>query len=367
MDPNEIVGPAGFGENGYVLRENLQSFLILFENKASAGAAAQIVTIRDTLDITKFDVNTFEFGSLQIGTKNIRVPNDRYEFVMEHVQSPSMHVRINGELNKSNGVITWQFTAIDPATGDIPVFDGFLPPNVTAPEGEGSVSYTIKPLATLTDGTELTNRASIIFDENEAIITNTWKNIIDVGLPNSSVTAHRITASDSVVINLAGSDASSGVGYYNIYIKKNSEEWISFGGSSSEKVMAIIPNDASYSFYAVAEDMVGNVEAKTPKSESTIDKVVGIEDKLTAQQSMLIYPNPASDMIMIRSNELLQGQIYIKLYNLIGEEILNVSHNLVHNMDLPVTLPSKLNSGTYIVKLLDENGKSYAQKLVINQ
>jgi len=212
MDPNEIVGPAGFGENGYVLRENLQSFLILFENKASAGAAAQIVTIRDTLDITKFDVNTFEFGSLQIGTKNIRVPNDRYEFVMEHVQSPSMHVRINGELNKSNGVITWQFTAIDPATGDIPVFDGFLPPNVTAPEGEGSVSYTIKPLATLTDGTELTNRASIIFDENEAIITNTWKNIIDVGLPNSSVTAHRITASDSVVITLAGSDASSGVG-----------------------------------------------------------------------------------------------------------------------------------------------------------
>lgn len=367
MDPNEIVGPAGIGENGYVLRENLQHYLILFENKASAGAAAQIVTICDTLDITKFDVNSFEFGSLNIGPKNIRVPNNRSEFVMEHVQSSSMHVRINGELNKSNGVITWQFTAIDPATGDIPVFDGFLPPNVTAPEGEGSVSYTIKPLATLTDGTELTNRASIIFDENEAIITNTWKNTIDVGLPNSSITAHRIAASDSVVINLAGSDASSGVGYYNIYIKKDSEEWISFGGSSSEKVMAIIPNDASYSFYAVAEDMVGNVEVKSPKSEATIDKVVGLKDRQTVKSNTFIYPNPASDQIRIRSGELLNGQVYIKIYNITGEEIFNATCTLEQNTDLPINLPSKLNTGTYIINLLDENGQSFTQKFMINK
>lgn len=56
-------------------------------------------------------------------------------------------VRIEASLNNT-GLARWTFTSIDPDTGQpLPADDpdGFLPPNVNSPEGEGSVSFIVKP------------------------------------------------------------------------------------------------------------------------------------------------------------------------------------------------------------------------------
>jgi hypothetical protein len=45
---------------------------------------------------------------------------------------------------------------------------GFLPPNVTAPEGEGFIGYTARPQATLAHGDIIEGAASIKFDDNAA-------------------------------------------------------------------------------------------------------------------------------------------------------------------------------------------------------
>ena len=55
---------------------------------------------------------------------------------------------------------------------------GFLPPNKT-PEGDGYVNIAIKAKPGLHTGTQLSNSALIIFDENASMKTNVWTNVID--------------------------------------------------------------------------------------------------------------------------------------------------------------------------------------------
>ena len=296
MDPNEIYGPVGQGDNdAYLNRIFRQSFLVTFENIDTAQASAQIVTVIDTLDKTKFDLSTFEFTDYFIGKRFFSVPAGRKEFVFEDSLSPLMRVRVNAQLDEAKGIVTWQFTAIDPATGDIPVFEGFLPPNVLKPEGEGGVSYTVQPWPTLQDGDVITNRASIIFDSNDPIITNTWVNIIDIKAPSSSVSAVKSQSPGVIHLTFSGNDASSGVGYYNLYVKQNNGEWLPFGGSVLDTLTVTVEYGHKYSFCAIAVDKVGNVESKVLTEETTvsIDKV---ENKI---QELVLRPNPAGTTVSI--------------------------------------------------------------------
>ncbi|MFO0936379.1 MAG: hypothetical protein U0798_07705 [Gemmataceae bacterium] len=49
-DPNEIVGPAGFGASGFVQPTGAFPYTIHFENQSSASAPAQVVTVTQQLD-----------------------------------------------------------------------------------------------------------------------------------------------------------------------------------------------------------------------------------------------------------------------------------------------------------------------------
>src|SRR5690606_26171151 len=113
------------------------------------------------------------------------IPGGRQEYLSQDTMSPDMLVRFNASVDTAQGIITWQFTSIDPLTGDLPVFEGFLPPNVSKPDGEGGVSFSIRPWSFLPDASKFENRASIYFDQNEPIATNTWVNTLDI-LPPSS-------------------------------------------------------------------------------------------------------------------------------------------------------------------------------------
>ena len=100
-------------------------------------------------------------------------------------------VKIEASLDQGTGVATWRFTSLDPVTKkplDPASLDGFLPPNAAAPEGEGSVLFTVNPRRGLETGTELRNKADIVFDYNPAITTPEWFNTLDAsatGQPSS--------------------------------------------------------------------------------------------------------------------------------------------------------------------------------------
>lgn len=271
FDPNMISGPSGVGTNRYINNTDYQSFSISFENLETATAAAQIVRIYDTLDINKYDLSTFSFGSIGIGSKYFRLPPYRKEFAIERniEQEIPVKVRISGGIDETTGVVTWEFVAIDTTTDQLPVLEGFLPPNVIGPEGEGYVRFMVKPKANLADGTVFENQATIIFDQNEPIATNVWRNVLDIGKPTSTLTA--TVQQDSIIrLNLNGFDAVSGMGYYNLYVKINNGQWLPFGGTPLDSIIVIGQPDSTYSFYIRSKDKVGNEENKNEGAEVTI-------------------------------------------------------------------------------------------------
>ncbi|HMO61024.1 MAG TPA: T9SS type A sorting domain-containing protein [Ferruginibacter sp.] len=270
IDPNAIYGPAGKGTAGYIGSNTMQHFLVSFENLATASAAAQVVQIFDTLNTALFDMHSFSFGNITIGNRVYRVPPARKSIAMEVELNPVLRLRINAVANTVSGVVNWQFTTIDAATGGFPLLDGFLPPNISMPEGEGSVTYFVQPKSRLPSGTVFSNRAAIIFDDNEPIITNTWHNTLDTIKPASTMQAN-VAAGDSLItLRFSGSDIGAGIYEYAVYMSDNGGPWLRFGSLVGDSLLVAGDYDHSYSFYVTAVDSVGNEELKLPGAEAAV-------------------------------------------------------------------------------------------------
>src|SRR5262249_25317094 len=132
-------------------------------------------------------------------------------------------VRITAKLDKTTGKLTWKFATIDPKTGDLPEDPllGFLPPNKTTPEGEGSVLYTVNAKPGLPTGTQIQAQARIVFDVNAPIDTNVWSNTLDNTPPTSAVTTSGIPQNGVFLLRWSGSDRDSGLRDYTIFVSDN--------------------------------------------------------------------------------------------------------------------------------------------------
>ena len=225
-DPNEKVGPAGFGEQQLVSVGDELQYVVYFENVITATVPAQEVFVTDYLD-PDLDWTTFRLTEIAWGDIVISIPDDTYQFagrqtVADHRDEvdKSWWVDISTELNPIYGRVEWTFRTLDPDTGELPtdVFAGFLPPN--DPEtgcGEGHVSFSIRPRPELADGTLITNKASIVFDTNEPIETNVVSNttgLADLGItktdsPDPANLGNNLTY--TIVVTNAGPDAATGV------------------------------------------------------------------------------------------------------------------------------------------------------------
>lgn len=227
-DPNEMLGPVGYGDENYIGKTQTINYRITFENKAEATAPAYRIRISDVLDENVFDLSTVRFN----GTSH---------------DNAGFGWKINREGNK----LTWDIEGIE------------LPPNVNAPEGEGYVDFSVDLKPGLKSNTKIKNKATIIFDYNEPIETNEYVNTLDLNAPEA-ITDEAILKDGKVVIKCNGSDGESGVGYYDYYAsyKKGSYQYI---GCSDEEFEFVIPEgtDASdYAFMAMAIDNVGNTQTE---------------------------------------------------------------------------------------------------------
>jgi len=265
-DPNDKVGSTGAGVARYVSGQEPLRYAIYFENVATATAPAQEVVITDQLDSVKLDLNTFSLGPIAFGNQLVNPPQDSSEFNQDVDLRPANNliVRINAALDKDTGRLTWRFASIDPTTG-LPTEDplaGFLPPNVNAPEGDGSVLFTVMPKEDLLTGTEIRNQAQIIFDANAPIDTPQWFNTLDNSAPASNVHAlSSISCSANINVQWSGIDTGSGVRDYTVYVSDNGGSfavWQSHTTATSGTYSGQFGH--TYAFYSVAQDQTGNIE-----------------------------------------------------------------------------------------------------------
>jgi hypothetical protein len=154
---------------------------------------------------------------------------------------------------------------------------GFLPPDANGVEGQAAVVFTVMPIAPLTTGTPIANRATVVFDANAPINTPTWLNTIDANPPVSSVTALPSTeSSTSFTVSWSGTDVGSGIATYTIFVSDN-------GGAYTPWQAAVTTTSAAYSgqpghtyaFYSIATDGAGNVQA--PKSSPDTTTMVSVQ------------------------------------------------------------------------------------------
>jgi hypothetical protein len=274
-DPNDKAGPPGPGAQRFISGTEPLNYTILFENKPVATAPAQDVVITDQLDAAKFDLATFELGPVRFGHGfGATPPPGLSEWTTDIDLRPSQNliVRVHAALDKTTGLLTWRFTSLDPATLQ-PTENaaaGFLPPNKNAPEGDGAVTFRINAKAGLPDGTELRNKARIVFDANAPIDTPEWLNTIDRTPPTSQVSALSATQTGSAFqVTWTGSDAGGSIASYAIYVSANGgpyELWLETTDTS-----ATFYGNAgtSYAFFSVAEDGAANSEAIPAQPDAT--------------------------------------------------------------------------------------------------
>ena len=188
VDPNEIVGPVGGGEERWIRGDGPLDYSILFENLPGARLPAREVLISSWLDPTLFDLDALVFQ--QVTVADLSVPVDGATFEAS-LPSPftGIDVRVVGWVDPTTGDLRVTLSAVDPTTGLPPAddLDGFLPPNATGPEGEGAIAFRVPLREGLAEGTTIGLEADIVFDTNDPIATGLWTNRLDLGAPTASL------------------------------------------------------------------------------------------------------------------------------------------------------------------------------------
>ncbi len=285
-DPNEITGPTGFGTQGFVSASTTLPYRVDFTNEASATAPADVVVVTQQLD-PSLDLGTFQLGDLGFGNTIIHVPAGLTSYSTT-VNLPStapgvgpngLEVEINASLNTSTGLATWTFTGIDPTTRDIPIdpLIGFLPPDATPPQGEGFVSYTIKPKSTVAASTVINAQATVVFDQNAPINTKQISNTLDPVAPTSSVNPlPATTSSPTFNVSWSGQDdaGGSGIASFNVLVSDNGGTFTPLLSNTKLTSTAFTGQVGhTYQFFSVATDNVGNLQPLPTAPQAKISVV----------------------------------------------------------------------------------------------
>ncbi|MEK6675980.1 MAG: hypothetical protein AABZ47_10045 [Planctomycetota bacterium] len=269
-DPNEKDGPAGFAGPKYLADDIALEYRVLFENVATATAPAAEIRITDELDAS-LDPTTVRFTRVKFGDAQLDVPPDRNAIqTVADIRDPQgeqdlqVLVEIMCGVDLPNRRVWCNLTALDPATRQLPADPtlGFLPPNVNAPEGEGFVEFTIKPLPDTPTGTVIRNKASITFDYNDPIITNEVFNTIDAGAPTSAVGSLPAQIASPFVVRWAAQDdvGGSGLAVVDVFVKTDEGPFVPWLSNASDWAYFSGEVGKTYSFYALGRDFVSNVE-----------------------------------------------------------------------------------------------------------
>ena len=263
-DPNEMVGPVGYGDENYIGGEaKTINYRILFENKAEATAPAYRIRITDVLDENVFDVSSVRFGDT------------------------SHDAGTGWKMTRDGNKLSWDIEGIE------------LPPNVNAPEGEGYVTFSVDLKPGLKNLAQIKNMATIIFDYNDPIETNEYVNTLDLKKPVGTMTSAFYSGSN-VKLNSKGSDDESGISRYKFFAAKGDGEFELIGESSTTELEYTLPEGEKaedYKFAVAAVDNAGNTQEALSAAIAATEGVLGdlngdnVVDALDIQDTITLICN----------------------------------------------------------------------------
>ena len=330
MDPNDKVGPAGAGPRGFLASVAPVSYVVRFENVATASAPAQEVLVEDALDLAVFDPDRVSLGPVTFGGHTVPVPPNTRRFSTRVDLRPErpMLVQIDASVEPATGKVVWRFASLDPATGALPAdpLVGFLPPNATPGEGEGSVALTVGLRDGVASGADLRNGARITFDLNDPIVTPVWANALDLGAPSSRVLPFDDAGGDSLlVVAWEGADADAGVARYDVYVARDGgpfARWRTATTATADTFRAV--RGATYGFFARAYDAAGNAEPMKDRAEVTTRVEVAAAPAAGLPAVFALhppFPNPLVGPGTVRFDAPTAGPVRLALHDALGRTV----------------------------------------------
>jgi hypothetical protein len=363
LDPNDLVGPPGYGDDHWVAASQTLPYTISFENDpAKANAPAQSVSITMNLDST-LDANSFRLANFGFAGRTFAGATGRsyYTQRLDCRDSLGVFVDVVAGVDVSQNTVFWTFRSIDPATGNLPAdpMIGMLPVNDALHHGEGSASYTIRPKAGVKTRDIIAPKAKIIFDANEPINTPPLFNTIDAGIPVSSVQALPPQGAPSPIsVSWTGRDDATGSGIrtYSIFVSKNDSAftpWLTNVVDTSSLFRGEF--GSRYKFFSLAMDNAGNTESIKTKAEANV-VVTGVDKtEVVAPTSYWLeqnYPNPFNPSTTIRYALREQSNVRIDIYNVLGQRIIELNLGTqsagVYNTRVDM---SRYSSGIYLYRI----------------
>lgn len=278
-DPNEMIGPWGPDEERHYIQPiHDMAYTVTFENKSTATAPAHEVFVTDTLDANAFDLSTFGFSGFGWADTTLVVggtgTKDFTRDVQYKVAGQDILVRVSGQFDAETGVARWAFVSLQKNGDEIDDPDlGFLLPNTADGVGEGFVSFSVQHKDSPANGSTIANQATIVFDANAPIATNTYVNTFDTDYPTSKVTGAEET-DGQLTVSYEAADQTSGIGHVTLYASVNGADFEAVGtlpeGSATGQFTLVSQPGSTYAFCTLATDRVGHNEPKDFKAETTI-------------------------------------------------------------------------------------------------
>lgn len=279
VDPNEIIGPMGYDSIHWVSVKDVLNYTILFENDPEfASANAQKVDVRFTFEdkaqMKGFGLGMFGFANRSWGIENTPAA---YQNRLDLRDSMHIYVDLTAGIDVVKQQAFWTFSSIDPETGLNPwqVDRGMLPVNDSTHVGEGFVKFQLIPNESLKTGDTISIAANIVFDQNDTIPTNRWCVTVDAGAPTSKVKGKKDSKNENLyhlTVQAADDENGSGLKRVVLYQANNFGIYEEYAVCPLDTVIDFEAEPGhQYSFYTLAEDNVGNMEALKEVADLTIN------------------------------------------------------------------------------------------------
>jgi len=276
VDPNDSVGPVGYGDERWIAADRQLYYMIRFENDPLfAQAPAQKVVITQQLD-ADLEWRSLRLGDFGFGGLVFTVPANQayYSTLIDLTAERGYFVDVTAGIDVRTGQTFWTLVTIDPATGEQPLDPqvGFLAINDDQGAGQGWVSYSVRPKRTAATGDVIDAQARIVFDTEAPIDTPPIFNTLDAGKPQSAV-ATLPTMVDDASFTVSWTDGDdqggSGLGAFHVFVSENDgpfRPWLLNTQLTSAQFLGV--QGRRYAFYSVPVDRAGNVENEPPTPDA---------------------------------------------------------------------------------------------------
>lgn len=375
MDPNDKYGPLDIEQGLYVNGTETMDYSIFFENNPEATANASLVLVIDTLDSDVFNLNSFEFEYVSWGDTIIYINDATHENVLLIDLQPDLNalLKIEALFDAVTGEAQWIFRTLNPQTFE-PQYDpenGFLPPNISSPEGMGFVTFSVDLLDGIETGTAILNDAAIYFDFNDVIETQEWFNEFDNTPPESDVQVPgEFTTETTFQVEWESVDPDDAIHHYDLYYKVNdAEDWILWipGTTDLESEFTGVL-DSTYHFLSLATDSAFNFEPVPDEPDASITIIPTDINELVLEQSIVIgnpFPNPNSGEFQVELLAMKSESIAIQLMDVTGRLVQQSAFQCRPGRNVLSTNISHLATGNYIMRFGNDR-LSESRYIIIN-